>query len=462
MTGATVNRAGPCRPGATAGRASRRGESAGDHPPREVRTAARPGPTRPGAVVPRRGQALVLLVPLLLAFFAVAALVIDLGLVRVTQGRMATATDAASLEAVRWRDQLPPAATGTDLDANRRAAADALITTEFSTGFDAGPVVAETHVHATGPADVDAGAVLTPAETGYQPFPQPNAANVPSGDVVAGTYAPDPSAAVGDVVNGRFVAYAPVDFTPDPAGTTPPSRAALVRLRRGTGAAEEGVSSVGPSLPLLFGRGAAIGGAEAGSAYSVRRDGFAVRATSIATAAPACFAGPPIAGTDVQGAMAVVLLRSAWANRATLPPAPSQGQVTPVPVTVAGDLLLIGGTVVGHSTAAAVTTIGSPADVGGAVPATAVTGYFPIVDDTMTPPRVVGFGWATLDPAVGTLAKRATAGGSVAPWNASANLRDAWAVLAPLDAATRAAVRTANADLTDPVLAPASVRAVRD
>ena len=424
----------------------------------------------------RAGSVLVLMIPMLLVFFGFAALVIDLGLVRVTQARMTSATDAASQEALRWRDQLPPGAVCTNLDQNRRAAAAALVATIFTGDQDAGPQFDVQHQPGTSAADVDAFAVVTPATDttgayagGYRPTVQLNmngtgtaAVNDVQGDLVAGTYLPDPTLShrEGMAVGGADQPYARADFTPDAAGTTPPGLSMLARLRRSRETAVPGVSSIGPTLPLLFGRGAAIGGAEAGSAYSVRRDGISIRATSIASAAPVVAVGLPVTvdGTSVaQGAVPVALDRAAWEE--LLPAAAAQGTPTPVVVARVGSNLMVGTTVVGYSLATPVTTIGPAVVAGGTLPA-AATGYFPIVDDTMTPPRVVGFGWATLT--AGTLAKQATAGGAVAPWNASANLLDAWAALATLDAADAAAVRSANAALNDPLLAAVSVRATGD
>ncbi len=402
-------------------------------------------PRRPRRRRHHAGSVLVLMIPMLLVFFGFAALVIDLGLVRVTQARMTSATDAASLEALRWRDQLPPAAVGTNLDQNRRAAAAALVATTFSGDQDAGPQFDVGHQPGGSAADVDAFAVVTPATDatgayagGYRPTVQLNmngagtaAVNDVQGDLVAGTYLPDPTLShrEGTAAGGTDQPYARADFIPDAAGTTPPGLSVLARLRRTRETAVAGVSSVGPTLPLLFGRGAAVGGAEAGSAYSVRRDGISVRATSIATAAPVVSVGLPVVvdGTTVaQGAVAVALDRAAWEG--LLPAAAAQGTPTPVAVGRVGNRLTLGAAVVGYSLATPATTIGPAVVAGGTLPV-AVTGYFPIVDGTMAPPRVVGFGWATLT--AGTLAKRATAGGAVAPWNASADLLDAWAALDP-------------------------------
>jgi hypothetical protein len=55
----------------------------------------------------RHGYALVLFVFLMWVFVGLAALVIDLGLVRLTQRQMQTAADSAALEGLRFRDHFP-------------------------------------------------------------------------------------------------------------------------------------------------------------------------------------------------------------------------------------------------------------------------------------------------------------------------------------------------------------------
>ncbi len=56
----------------------------------------------------RRGYVLVFIAMLMFAFFALAALVIDMGMVRLTQQQMQSATASAALEGLRFRDGIPP------------------------------------------------------------------------------------------------------------------------------------------------------------------------------------------------------------------------------------------------------------------------------------------------------------------------------------------------------------------
>jgi uncharacterized membrane protein len=55
----------------------------------------------------RRGYTLVFFAMFLFGFMALAALVIDIGFARLTQRQMQTAVDAAALEGLRFRDEVP-------------------------------------------------------------------------------------------------------------------------------------------------------------------------------------------------------------------------------------------------------------------------------------------------------------------------------------------------------------------
>ena len=68
----------------------------------------------------RRGYVLVMVAMLAFAFFALAALVIDMGMVRLTQRQMQSATDSAALEGLRFRDGIPSVLwpPGVDLSEN--------------------------------------------------------------------------------------------------------------------------------------------------------------------------------------------------------------------------------------------------------------------------------------------------------------------------------------------------------
>src|SRR6185436_12937255 len=179
-----------------------------------------------------------------------------------------------------------------------------------------------------------------PETHSYKPDPQLNQRNEVYGDMVSGRfcYTSDPVPSEGgtyeliDVVctepqRGTGI-YARNDFNPNLTSPGPPAalpecpapddavptpwpvggtgtlstvddNAFLVRLRRSNefqgleGQTESSVGSSGPSLPLTFGKGAAIHGDDPAQDYSVRRDGLTVRATSIATIRPAMHVGLP-------------------------------------------------------------------------------------------------------------------------------------------------------------------------
>jgi hypothetical protein len=100
------------------------------------------------------------------------------------------------------------------------------------------------------------------------------------------------------------------------------------------------------------------------------------------------------------------------------------------------------------------------------LPAATFSGYFPIVATvTSGNTYVVGFGWAQVtisNGAVTAVTKLAQlgAGGSIAPVNASADVRFAWPTLGILPAQDLADVHFATANLADAVLAPVLVRSM--
>ncbi len=113
-----------------------------------------------------------------------------------------------------------------------------------------------------------------------------NTSNATEGDMVAGTYNSGQSSAEADD-------YTRADFTPAPSASS--SSAFLVRMRRTNNVygfdQEPGISSSGPTLPLLFGRGSMMARSGSGSQLSVT-SGITVRATAIAGPQPAKTVGP--------------------------------------------------------------------------------------------------------------------------------------------------------------------------
>lgn len=370
---------------------------------------------------------LVLVAMLLFGLMAIAALTIDIGLARFTQAKMQAAADLGALEGLR----------------GSRADASALVAATYDPDrlLSVGPGMTELH----------AGALLEVSPDTYVPQLETNDGDEPHGDMVGGSY--DPAAAHGES------AYVRADFTAGAGG------ALLVRLRRTGGSSplddQAGISSFGPTLPLLFGRGTALHGDDPDDpdAYSVRRDGFTVRATAIADLRPVVVAGHPVAAPATPGVARVALRAAAWS---ALP--------FDLPQALDADA---GGVVRDASTAivgvAYVDVATSPLRYGDALVADAALAahafaaeerwlplYAPV---TGAGDRVVGFGRVELTgtiPGAFTLTKRA---GGVAHANASAARTvalpadlDTAAEVAELDAA-RAALVAAPADvLTAPVL----------
>lgn len=287
-----------------------------------------------------------MLVQFALIVFALCALlsaVIDIGFARVTQGQMQTAADSAAIEGLRQRNVTTDAFQS---DCLRRAAANRMIRRTFDDDvnplngdpgnqFGAGPVLNLTE----GVTSVHALQTLSVGESRvYKPEPQLNQQNVGYGDMVSGRfcYISDPVPSEGgdyelqDLVceepQRGVGAYARNDFNPAETSPQPPlgladcpapddeapdpwptggtgslarDDAFLVRLRRSNdfqdlgGQMEPAVASSGPSLPLTFGKGAAIHGDDPNGGYSVRRDGLTVRATGIARVRPALHLGVP-------------------------------------------------------------------------------------------------------------------------------------------------------------------------
>jgi hypothetical protein len=315
-----------------------------------------------------------------------------------------------------------------------------------------------------------AGEVIVPANPAvYQPVLELNTDNAENGDLISGTYNPLAAHTDGTDTGSGFVPFVRPDFTVDTAGVYPSGLGFLVRLRRSLDEAEPGISSTGAPIPLLFGRGSAIRGAETG--YSVRRDGLTVRRVSIANGVPAVYVGLPVSG-GVLGSLPIGITRQAWENQSLLPRTDSGGVSTAVPITVVGDQLVFTNSPVtqaGVLLATPLTTIGETVVTVVGAPAIDSVGYVPIIDTTVdsfgdSTVRVIGFGRVAieLNGVNGTLTKRTSAGGVVAPRNASGNLMHAWGVLSALDAAEASNIRAANAALTDPLLSPVLVRARGD
>lgn len=462
------------------------------------------------------------------ALLAMLGLVIDTGLLHVTQGQMQTAADGAALEGIRNRDVLQqggggglPVPNAFANDCLRRTVATRLAAAHFDdtlyaadgepgARFGAGPVITRT----AGMTTLHAGQTIAAADP-YDPRLQLNQQNAVYGDMVSGrfTYTPEPTPSEDsdytrtDFVPATAVPVAPPTLpdcpNPDdplPAAWPASSQAApltaaeheafLVRLRRSNeradveGQLEPGVASSGPSLPLLFGHGAPIHGDTPDSPYSIRRDGFTVRATAIARAQPAKQVGLPRTAAPAQPGVTPFVLLDTFAAV----PAPAGG--LPVTLDPGSGTLCPGPTcagpqapaVAGRFVAASVTPTPAwltVATVGRAAPpgvaracATALpqaAGYAPVVAQVAgLGARVVGFTTTQLirdparptDPCAGLLLR---APSRVAPANASALVPSAWGLPAGTTPASLRELmdrhfQAAGRPAYQPVLAPVLAR----
>jgi hypothetical protein len=268
----------------------------------------------------RSGYVLVMFVMLAFVFFAFAALVIDLGFVRLTQREMQTAVDSAALEGLRWRDD------GQSLGIDPHQQASAMVANVFDDdlnpsdgdplNFGAGPVVGFQPNPNAGMASLAAGqTIVVPNPPVYKPTRSDGTPGLElnetgiavEGDMVAGTYGlnpsyqPDPDDTDGS--HDENAGYGRRDYQP-PKANAQAAPGFLVRMRRTTNPggidAEPGVSSGGvvrmggdpnsaapATLPYLFGRGSMM------SRTSVQQ-GVTVRATAIAAAGDGiAFGGSP-------------------------------------------------------------------------------------------------------------------------------------------------------------------------
>jgi len=272
-------------------------------------------PPRDRSANRHRGYVIVIVALLMFGFMALAALVIDMGVARLTQRQMQTAVDSAALEGLRFRDvEFFQESDPEDVPRSRRQRAsdtvawhfddDLLATDEDAIGFGAGPVIEFSG--GAGVPDLVASQEMTiPPERFYKPIGPAalrlNEGNDPAGDMVAGNF--DPSA-----THEEDAEYRREDFGPVPEGN-----AFLVRMRRtgevfapGIGEPIDGSpSSAGPTLPYLFGRGSLID-------RRLVASGITVRATAIADARPVVCVGAKYPG--VLGSLELAVSMDDWDN----------------------------------------------------------------------------------------------------------------------------------------------------
>jgi hypothetical protein len=253
----------------------------------------------------RRGAVNILFAMMFFAILGMAALVIDLGMVRHTQRVMQSAADTSAIEGLREGLPVDSTGRGTAIDWTTAAFADADINGRTLIN-GAGPTFELTG--AIGPEGLNAAQLLRTGAP-YKPALQPNSGNAPSGDIVSGSYLP----ATGFDGATENADYSRNDgFTADANGN-----ALLVRLRRTDPsrdpmARETETSSSGSTIPMLFGRGTTIRVTDSTTEYNPRVHGFTVRATAIAQATPVRTVGPPGPSVGLEGMTPFALRMSTW------------------------------------------------------------------------------------------------------------------------------------------------------
>lgn len=258
----------------------------------------------------RDGFVLVQFALLVFALLAVAALTVDLGLARAARLAMQNAADGAALEGLSGRDLWLGDPLVSDPDGSellRRFAASRRAAEVFSEDLDpetanqrirlgAGGVLEafdlpDIDLAGAGGIDLTTLGVYVPGGGGFAL--ELNESNQVFGDLVAGVFVPSTS------VVKEAADYERADFAPAEASQAAAAPAFLARLRRTRDVDGldriPGVSSSGPTSPLIFGRGAAIGPDPDGG-YDPRRDGISVRATAVARARAALRLGDDPAG----------------------------------------------------------------------------------------------------------------------------------------------------------------------
>lgn len=342
---------------------------------------------------------LVLFVLLVWGMLGIGSLVIDWGYVNLTRVQMQNVADAAVEEGLRLRDVAPEDPVASDL--NRRVAVSQLAAWTYDDDFDltgdllqlgAGPDVSLTG----GQTDLNAMQTFdVPSAPVYKPVLQWNEEiNVRHGDMVSGTFGiPDPGCSV-EAPRRECANYSRNDFVPAEVSAGPTANAFLVRLRRsikpepfqGQAGVDNvpGVSSAGPTLPLVLGLGSPLQAQS--DPPGIRFTGLTVRATAIADARPVRGVGVPdiLSEPPRLGVAPFALARAAWRDSLVVD-VPGSGTVD------SSGVIMLGATVTGRFLLP-VMSIGEavqsqPPD-GGQV---TIDGYAPLYEDFLGTERVVGF-----------------------------------------------------------------------
>lgn len=398
----------------------------------------------------RRGAVLVWFAVFLFVLIPLLALVIDQGLVILARRQMQAAVNSAALEGLRTRDD---SSLG---NSQRRQKVRSLVSAIFDDDLDdaadpmnfgAGSSIAfdaeSTDLEIPG-TDFKASRTIRAANVGvYKPDLQPNLDNDLHGDIVFGHY--DVSA----TAHGERDDYTRDDFD------LSADDAVLVRLRRTdrseAGAPlndlEAGVSSSGPTLPSLFGRGPFT----RAPFLSHREYGTVARATAIAHAELAMTVGLSSPAVP-EGVAPLWIERDRWNSLATNVAAGLSG---------AGTSINVAGLPAGETVVPQLTSVGDGLSAGLLVaPLVNEIRFVPIYQEVSAVRRVIGFGAATISiestagVISGTITRRPSA---VGPRNVSTAWRGSLGTASPSDIL---ALMLARESLNEPLLAPALRRVV--
>lgn len=408
---------------------------------------------------------LVLFVLLVWGILGIGSLVIDWGYVNLTRVQMQNVADAGAGEGLRLRDVAPEDPVASDL--NRRVAVSQLAAWTYDDDFDltddllqfgAGPDVfltgGQTDLNAMQTVDV-------PPAPVYKPMLQWNdEANARHGDMVSGTFGiPDPGCSV-EAPRRECANYTRIDFVPAEVNASPTADAFLVRLRRsmkpepfqGQASVDNvpGVSSAGPTLPLVLGLGSPLQ-AQIDSP-GIRFTGVTVRATAIADARPVRGVGLPdiLSEPPRLGVAPFGLVRAAWRDSLVVD-VPGSGTVD------SSGVIMIGATVIGRFLLL-VTSIGevvqSQPPEGGQI---TIDGYAPLYEDFLGTERVVGFARVEMTGTAPGSVQIIRRPGQVAVENATVSLLPAFPLLPEPELALLFQVNRAIQE-EGALLAPALVR----
>ncbi|MDB5341643.1 MAG: hypothetical protein JWP89_20 [Schlesneria sp.] len=255
----------------------------------------------------RGGQSLVLFVMVLFGLLALAALVIDLGVARVSQRQMQSIADAAALAAANtYNSQFIITNDDVASDQSARTEAREWVSNHFNSldsSYGSVRIIdtiagADDAIAARQNLERDPDGGLLKDQYGRIDPSDPNqglqlnSANNIHGDVVRGYFHESATHEEGET-------YLRDDFVGDPSGS-----AWLIRLRRTSDrdslASEAGTSSRGVAIPFLFGRGTTMQStsdpaeqSNPENVYAPRKHGITVRATAIASPTSVKSVGPP-------------------------------------------------------------------------------------------------------------------------------------------------------------------------